>query len=51
MIHGATIRRPMTTRTATETTTIPVSQAHAGIASARVRAAATAFTGQPPVGL
>src|SRR5437764_1133009 len=44
MIQGATIRRPMTTRAATETTTIPVSHAQAGIARARERTAVTLLT-------
>src|SRR5690242_10995519 len=49
MIQGATIRRPITTRAAIETATIPVSLIHAGIASARDLAAVTALTSNPLV--
>src|SRR5215218_4077348 len=44
MIHGATVRRASAMRTATDTTTIPASHTHAGIATTRARAAAPAGT-------
>jgi hypothetical protein len=44
MIHGVAMRWPSAIRTIDETTTIPVSHAHAGIATARPRTAAVLVT-------